>query len=480
MVPGFGSLGTGQEKEKPMFCSTILFVGLASAGSDVTPEVMVLEKVELMAIVFRLAGNKEYNEPLSRSRYSDAVDRRFSTYGDHPAVKMARRLRAQKGVSYDAPMSLAVHLTDIETMGERVPFDPLPARLDPRWDAATAREFAKHLKAFAIDSDFRLFFTSNADYYRLVEDRIREELERGLDTSWFDGFFGSKAEATFRVIPSLLQGGHNYGCSMVGEDGSEEISPVMGIWAWDSEGLPDPDRNFLPTVVHEFCHAYVNPVIDRHIEKFERAGDIIFPVVKGEMEKRAYISWDIVLSESLVRASVIRYRNDADGQRGGMAQAEFEARAGFPWAADLASHLDSYAEDRETYANIEEFVPELVEFTNDLADSMKTADSKRPHLLSISPVDGDQSVDPGTIVIRMVFDREMAGTYSVMGGGDDFPTVNGRPSWDAEGKVLTVPVRLRPDHTYRFGLNSVTHTGFKASDGGVLSPLAISFRTRGG
>ncbi len=33
---------------------------------------------------------------------------------------------------FDACMSMAVHLSDVETIGERVPFDPRPAGLDSR------------------------------------------------------------------------------------------------------------------------------------------------------------------------------------------------------------------------------------------------------------------------------------------------------------------------------------------------------------
>jgi hypothetical protein len=48
-------------------------------------------RVELMSILFRLAGNQEYNGcrvPL----YDQAIDRYFAPYRDHEAVRLARAL----------------------------------------------------------------------------------------------------------------------------------------------------------------------------------------------------------------------------------------------------------------------------------------------------------------------------------------------------------------------------------------------------
>ena len=71
-------------------------------------EAAVDPRVELMSIIFRLAGNPEYNMPNSQSPYADDVAAHFGPFRDHPVVKLARKLRQEHGVSYDAVMGQLV------------------------------------------------------------------------------------------------------------------------------------------------------------------------------------------------------------------------------------------------------------------------------------------------------------------------------------------------------------------------------------
>ncbi|MHC4440703.1 MAG: DUF4932 domain-containing protein, partial [Planctomycetota bacterium] len=66
-------------------------------------------RVELIAIVFRLAGNPEFNDGTLRP-YAEAIERHFGDFDNHPVVKMATRLRETRLMSCDGPMSLAVHI----------------------------------------------------------------------------------------------------------------------------------------------------------------------------------------------------------------------------------------------------------------------------------------------------------------------------------------------------------------------------------
>lgn len=73
-----------------------------------------------MSIIFRLAGNKEYNEGRVPA-HNQAIDEYFGPFKDHDAVQIARGLRYLDGVSHDAPMSLAEHVKDVESLAEVVP-----------------------------------------------------------------------------------------------------------------------------------------------------------------------------------------------------------------------------------------------------------------------------------------------------------------------------------------------------------------------
>ena len=77
------------------------------------------------------------------------VEAHFGKHRNHAVVATAQRLRQGRGVSYDAVMSLAVHLKDGKTLAEAVPFQPLPATLDARWTVAEARLFLDQARRFA-------------------------------------------------------------------------------------------------------------------------------------------------------------------------------------------------------------------------------------------------------------------------------------------------------------------------------------------
>jgi len=50
----------------------------------------------MLSIVFRLAGNNEYNA-MQFKLYADKIDRFFSPYKDHELIRFAKQLRERKG-----------------------------------------------------------------------------------------------------------------------------------------------------------------------------------------------------------------------------------------------------------------------------------------------------------------------------------------------------------------------------------------------
>src|SRR5262245_41290158 len=76
-----------------------------------------------------------------------------------------------------------------------------------------------------------------------------------------------------------------------------------------------------------------------------------------------------------------------------------------------------------------------------------------PKVTKAVPDNGDSDVDPGLKEIRITFDQPMSQSgFSVCGGGPSFPELAGRPRW-MNKQTLTIPVKLKPDHTYQLGIN---------------------------
>ena len=128
--------------------------------------------VELVSLLFRLAGNPEYSH-CRVPAYAADVDIQFNRFRDHSAVQLARKLRQTRGVSYDACMSLAVLLTDSFDPRLSVPLDPWPDFLDQRWDAASVNTFVTAAGQFVKDSGFNDFIKAHESLYRTSESRMR-------------------------------------------------------------------------------------------------------------------------------------------------------------------------------------------------------------------------------------------------------------------------------------------------------------------
>src|SRR2546426_7059479 len=79
-------------------------------------------RVELIAIIFKLAGSGEFS-PTNLPQYSADIDRFFGLQRNHEAVTFARGLRDRYGVAQARVMAIPIRLTDLPELKERVPFD---------------------------------------------------------------------------------------------------------------------------------------------------------------------------------------------------------------------------------------------------------------------------------------------------------------------------------------------------------------------
>lgn len=349
------------------------------AAQDAAPvariEVAVDRRVELLTLVARLAGFQEYNQPNSASPYATAAAAWCAPHLDHPLFARLKELRARRGVSFDALPSLAVHLTDSFTLDERVPFDAKPERLDARWQLDEVRELLELLRDFVLTADTEGFFDSRAATFAAAEERMRAVVARMKALPWFDAFFGARPAARYVAIPGLLCGGGNYGMGVRFADGTpEEILPIFGIHAWDAAGLPKLDAGMEGLFIHELCHTYTNPLVDRVAERLEAPLTRIHASCAEVMAKQAYGNWRTVGYESLVRACTIRARFVTEGKVAASQQAVEESARGFTWVPALAEELARFEQDRAQWPRFEDFLPEIVAYFERTAALVPPAD----------------------------------------------------------------------------------------------------------
>lgn len=451
-------------------------------------------RVELLSIVFTLAGNNEYGRSASAA-YKNDVLTYFGKFKDHEAVKLARENRNKWGVSYDAVMSMAVHIKNTIAVEEKVPFASLPEKFDKRWKLDHAQKFLAALRNFVIDTDFDNFIKSHSEFYKTTAQRLRDLIGKNAHIEWFDSFFGKRPSGLFILVPGYLTGGGNYGVGFKDpKNGIDEMYSITSFPRVDENGIPVFDPSLVSTVIHEFCHSYVNPVVEKNLGKLKDAGEKIYPYVMKKMMDQAYGQWSTMMIESVVRACVNRYLRKNGNENAVSADIKNNIGRGFLWIDDLTRLFNNYESNRKDFAGLEDFFPKIIKFFNDYAkvikekvaeqekekeNKLKEMKEKGPKVLSTVPADGDTNVDPLLNSFTVVFDKEMSNSsYSFCLGTKVFPTVEGSPVFENENKALKLKIKLKPNTEYEIWINKDETLGFKSRDNIPLFPVQVKFKTR--
>jgi len=333
------------------------------------------ERVELLSIVYRLAGHPEFNSrPLTA--YSRAVDRHFRQYAHHPFIAYVRGLNetlARKGEevgSWDVG-SLALHLGVAATFDPLVPADDDGGR--EGWDSRILLrpEMIAGLQQFYRDADCAEFFQSQAAYFHAVN---REVESRSVEPNaqWLEHFFATHPTETYTPVLSLL-GGSDFGYVRV-NFGHElrNTHTIFALTRFDHRGLPtNLDYEAMARLgLHEGLHAYANQLVDRNLEALQPAAEALLakPEVWSQVRETFYNNAPFLLRESMVRAVAIKYTEENGGSSEARARAiAAEERAGFVWMGRLVEQLDYYEANRGAFPNMLAFMAELIRFFNSQA-----------------------------------------------------------------------------------------------------------------
>jgi hypothetical protein len=339
---------------------------VATPMSTSSLRIAVDVRVELLSLLFRLAGNPEYCQCQVQS-YDEDARKQFDGFSQHAVVQLARELRRTRGVSYDACMSMAVHLSDAYQPQLLLPLDPWPDGLDKRWPPEGVSRFLSGARQFVDASNFKEFIQRHQPLYDTTTARMKALMEKEGHLEWFHDYFGEKPQAAFAVVLGMLNGGCCYGPHLRDATRREELFCVLGVWKTDAEGLPVFTRGMLSTVVHEFCHSYANAVIQRHYDELRPAGEKLFEGVSRQMQSQAYGNGQTMLCESLERACVVRYRLRYEGPDAAQREIQDQKKRGFLWMDELSQQLAEYEAHRDQYSTLESFSPRLISFFKDYA-----------------------------------------------------------------------------------------------------------------
>lgn len=422
------------------------------------------ERTDLMSVVFRLAGCEEYNECLMEE-YASSVDSYFAHYKDHNVIALAKEYH-EIAVSWDAVVSYALHLvlpTDNQGLisidtgfkeGGDTSFD--------RWTEQQKQDFLEPLSDFYHKSHFHEWYESTLPIRNQATETFNMDIRPALDFYWFDAFFGPRENADLKIILSILVGPYNYGCSSQRIDGQDVFSPVIGCAQPDSLGnVYYQIKAVLPVVIHEFCHAYCNPLNEKYWGKMEKKADKVFELKKEELKRQAYGSTLTMMNETFVRSCVIRYtlshNSNADINK------LISDEQNFLLTRTMVESLAQYEKQRDIYPDIESYMPQLIKDINGFnvrkyKKEMKAYQKQCAHVVSCSIKDGSTDIPAGKTAMTITFDKPMQNSIALGYGNDggSFPDFAGPLkesfSWSEDQKTITVLLDLKPETHYSFSI----------------------------
>lgn len=449
----------------------LLSLSIGAKGQTITKPKVDL-RVELLSVVFRLAGNNEYNAN-DNSYYVGRIHNHFDKFKNHELINYAKQLSENNGIGYDAVMSLAVHIDSFPSLNPIVPFSKnVP---DERWSVATATKFVDLLKLFYKDADCKNFFESNKDYYTTAESQFYS-LFKNLDIDWYHKFYGKSPNDNFKIIIGLGNGGNNFGPHIDLPNKTRNVYAIIGASTFDNNGTPTfEEDNYLPTIIHEFNHSFVNFLTEIYKEKLEHPAQIIFDKEKVKMKRQAYGKWETLINEATVRASVIRYltSHHSDTTKIDL-ELKRQLANGFVWMKELVELLKQYESKRDSYPTLESFMPEIVKFYISVASQIDMYEANYLNncakVVATDPVEKNETVSPKTSEIIFNFNKKLDGVRYFFGPGPkgiehypkpvEFKFIN-------DNKTIVIKVILKPNTDYQvnmIGRMMRTYDGYNVQD----------------
>lgn len=348
----------------------ILMLSVCSLTMAKSIESTVDKRVELFSIIFRLAGNPEYNMKFAKNYISD-INSYFENYKEHPVIAFAKELHKEKGIGFSKVMFLAV---DLEYKNNRFSLIKQSENsLADKWDMEDALKFVDLANDFYKTSKFDIFFKNHQLMYAEATKQF-DGAVADFDQQWYFDYYGDR-DAEYKMVIGIANGGANYGPHVKPVGHKKLIYAIMGSWTFTAEGKAlFPKDEYLPYLVHEFNHSFINHILDEDGNEaaLQAAGEILLDDQRDAMKLEAYEDWQSVINESLVRASVVRYMIDHKNKDEAV-QEEIskQTKKGFVWTKELVVLLGEYESSRDKYPTFKSFYPRIITFFKTTAANIK-------------------------------------------------------------------------------------------------------------
>jgi hypothetical protein len=284
----------------------------------------------------------------------------FAAYKDHPAVAeldSEGALNWKKGLSFDAVTDYTLHFSDMPE-GKRL-YDYNDSFLDRVLRDMPKEEKIKYLDAywekvrdFYLKSGFQSYLEQHEPVYKVYVSSVSANLP-AFDVIKAHEEYHAKRGLKFHIVPLPL--GLPTGDSYGGRAG-DNIFNFMGRRLYSAANVKE-------LALHEFGHAFCNPVAEKHSE-LTKKHEHLFKGIKKEMGLMHYGEWLTVMREVLVRAVHARIILKTEGPEAAGELLKSDKEAKFVFTEDFYNLLEEYEKDRSRYPTLYEFYPRLAEALN--------------------------------------------------------------------------------------------------------------------
>jgi hypothetical protein len=367
------------------------YAGAQAARSGAEAQVTMDPRIELFNVILYLGEFRGFagNSPLTRlsSPYLDAVAARFGAFRGHPAVRRYEAM-AERGFWLAHPPSALLHLTDPPQLAERIPVNDFTVRMAGGRGALDA--FLVDVRRFAEDTAFMTWFEEQAPHHARLVAGYHRRLEWNYVQDLVD-YYGDRRES-YTVILAPLGHHGGFGPRVVRPDGLYDAYAVIGPGSVE-DGMPDfgSGRAVRYLFWHEFSHAHVNHLTDRHLQHFMGAASVLQGHLRAEVEE--HVPWEVHVSdwvsEHVVRGVTTRLSHLKVGAAEAETMLSREVQR-FPHVGEVCHRLVEYEQNRRRYPTLESFYPRIVDVFHRIAAGAVAAGSaeRTRQAAAVEPVHG--------------------------------------------------------------------------------------------
>ena len=167
----------------------------------------------------------------------------------------------------------------------------------------------------------------------------------------------------------MAANGNNYGPAVNYLNGNKEVYSVVGAWQTDSLGLPVFSKeSYLQLIIHEFSHSFCNHLIDKHFSKLKKSAKGFYKYVPPKMEEQYYGSAEIMMYETMVRASTLHYLKEHNSEENKLNRMiTNEQLNGFILIKQLLNSFEQYQNSRAKYPTLDSYMPEIAKMLKSLS-----------------------------------------------------------------------------------------------------------------